>query len=225
MLCNRGALFLCSSVALTLGQHLKLATGLFIVAASLFQWNFIQVQDQNFAVCFGLMSVPRKTNAHPDPPAMVAVMPKLKPCMYVLRLLCSSWGRCVCGPALYKLVFYSVSQITDGRLWSLPGLSLLLALLSKSLLLRQTHITELDPPRPSPALTQRRHIHLRVIHITVDSVCNQHLNTKPDRQTQHLMYVITVVTHVKTGWRSCLYSRSGPPVDVGQCWCSVMHSV
>lgn len=109
LLCNREALFLCSSVALILGQHLKLATGLFVVADQVcFRGSLSKCKTKTLQFVFTI-------NFHDVWPSDIshythtlkhsfAYTQYAEHVQYVLRLLCVSWGQSVCGPVLYKLV-------------------------------------------------------------------------------------------------------------------------
>lgn len=81
---------------------------------------------------------------------------------------------------------------------------------SQSPLLRQTNITQPDLPLllPGNPLTQRKLIHLHVLHVSVHCVCNQHFKPAKhtSRRTQNLLYAITVLMRVMIRWHSRLYT-------------------
>lgn len=100
---------------------------------------------------------------------------------------------------------------------------------SRSPLLKQTHIIQPAVPfrLPQTPLNQRRCIHLHVLSVGVDCMCNKHLdhpNTKTSMEILNLVYAIIASIHVQIRWRSHLFTWSEPPVYVGQWLCTIMRS-
>lgn len=145
VLYNRAALFPCSTVALTLGQHPKIGNRPVCSGrVSLFQRNSLLKVRPKTAVCFQWSC---SSTSAPQPSfAWLYTVYHVYTCEG--SRVCAEASVCVGQQVIVEARLYSVSLITDGRLWSLRGLSLSLASFLKPFIKTSPHHPAWCPSSP-----------------------------------------------------------------------------